>query len=73
MKTTNYSTRDMAIHAAADLEKALQTPRSESHFQVGYAQLKTIRELYQMFDSETKISNRDALPSHLRLTNKEKD
>ena len=29
MKMHNYSTRDMAIHAAADLAKALQTPRPE--------------------------------------------
>ena len=27
MKIPNYSTRDMAIHDDADLEKALQTPR----------------------------------------------
>ena len=35
MKIPNYSTRDMAIHDAADLAKALQTPRPESPFQVG--------------------------------------
>ena len=34
MKIPNYSTRDIAIHAATDLEKALQTPRLESPFQV---------------------------------------
>ena len=34
MKITNYISRDMAIHAAADVPKALQTPRTESHFQV---------------------------------------
>ena len=43
MKMPNYSTRDMAIHAATDIEKALQTPRPESPFQVGGAQLKAIR------------------------------
>ena len=62
MKTPNYSTRDMAIHDAADLAKALQTPRPESPFQVGDAQIKAIRELYQIFDAETKIPNRDAPP-----------
>ena len=40
MKMPNYSTIDIAIHAAADLAKALQTPRSESPFQVGDTQLK---------------------------------
>ena len=50
----------MVIHAAAYLAKALQTPSPESPFQVGYAQLKEIRELYQTFDAETKIPNRDA-------------
>ena len=39
MKIPNYSSRDMAIHSAADLAKALQTPRPESHFQVGDSQL----------------------------------
>ena len=29
MKIPNYSTIDMAIHAAADLAKSLQTPRPE--------------------------------------------
>ena len=43
MKMPNYSTRDMAIQAAADLVKAMQTPRPESPFQVGDAQLKAIR------------------------------
>ena len=37
MKMPNYITRDMSIHAAADLAKALQTPRPESPFQVGDA------------------------------------
>ena len=27
MKTTNFNSRNMAIHAAADLAKALKTPR----------------------------------------------
>ena len=63
MKITNYSTRDMAIHAAADIETALQTPRPESTFQVGDVQLKAMRELSQIFDVETKIQNRDALPT----------
>ena len=44
MKTPNYSSTDMAIHAAADLEKALQTPSTESPFQVGDSQFKAIRE-----------------------------
>ena len=59
----NYSTRDMAIHDAADLAKALQTPRPESPFQVGGAQLKSIRELSQIFDAGTKIPKRDSLPT----------
>ena len=62
MKMPNYSSRDMAIHAAADLEKALLTPRPESLFKVGDSQLKAIRELANIFDSETKIPNRDAFP-----------
>ena len=65
----NYITRDMAIHAAADLAKALQTPTPESPFQVGDAQLKAIRELSQIFDAETKIPNRDALSTPHRLAN----
>ena len=69
MKMPNYSTRDMAIHAAADLAKALQTPRPESPFQVWDAQLKAIRELSHIFDAETKIPNRDALPPPPRFTN----
>ena len=72
MKIPNYSTRDMSIHAAADLAKALQTPRPESHFQVRDDQHKAIRELSQIFDAETKIPNRDALPPP-RLANEEKD
>ena len=70
----NYSTRDMSIHAASDLSKSLQTPRPESPFQVGNAQLKAIGELYQIFDAETKIPNRDALftPPDLLMKNRTK-
>ena len=63
MKMPNYSSIDMAIYAALYLAKALQTPRLESPFQVGDAQLKAIRELANIFDAETKIPNRDALPT----------
>ena len=63
MKIPNYSSRDIVIHADADLEKALQTPRPESSFQVGDSQLKSIRELSKIFDTETKIPNRDTLPT----------
>ena len=63
MKIPNYSTRDMAIHDAADIAKELQTPRPESPFKVGDAQLKSIRQLSQIFYAETKISNRDTLPT----------
>ena len=35
MKMPNYSSRDIAIHAAEDMEKVLQTTRPESPFQVG--------------------------------------
>ena len=59
----NYSTRDMAINSAADLEKALQTPRPELPFKVGDTQIKAIRELAQIFDAETEIPNRYALPT----------
>ena len=44
----------MAIHAAVDIEKALQTPRPESPFQVGYAKLKAIRELSHIFMQRLK-------------------
>ena len=53
----------MAIHAAADLAKFLQTPKPESLFQVEEAQLKSIRELPKIFDAETKTPNKDALPT----------
>ena len=43
MKIPNYSSRYMAIRAAVDMEKALQKPRPESPFQVGYSQLKAIK------------------------------
>ena len=59
----NYSTRDMAIHAALDIAKSLQTPRPESTFQVSDAQIKAIRELAHIFDAETKTPNRDVLPT----------
>ena len=61
MKIPNYSSRYMAIHAAADMAKALQKIRPESHFQVGDSQLEAIRELANIFDADTKIPNRDAL------------
>ena len=51
MKIPNYSSRYMAIHAAADLSKSLQTPRPGSTFQVGGSQLKAIRELAEIFYS----------------------
>ena len=54
MKMLNYSTRDMAIHAAADLEKSPQTPGLESPFKVGDAQLKAIRELAKIFIQRLK-------------------
>ena len=73
MKIPNFSKRDMAIYAAAYLAKALQTPRPESTFQVGDAQLKSIRELSHIFDAETKIPNMDALPTPPRIANEEKD
>ena len=61
MKIPNYRSRDKDIHAAADLAKALQTPRLESPFQVVDSQLKAIRELENIFNSEIKIPNRDSL------------
>ena len=63
MRIPNYCSIDMAIHAAAYLEKALQTHRPESPFQVRDAQLKAIRELAKLFNSDTKIPNMDALPT----------
>ena len=63
----------MAIHSTVDIAKALQTPRPESPFQVGDAQLQSIRELSQIFGAETKIPNRDALITPPRLSNEEKD
>ena len=73
MKIPNYNSRYMSIHSAADLEKALQIPSPESYFQVGDSQLKAIRGLANIFDAETKIPNRDALPTPPRLSNKEED
>ena len=63
MKVPNYSSRYMSIHAAADLSKSLQTPSPESTFQVGSSQLKSVRELSDIFDAENKIPNRDTLPT----------
>ena len=63
MKMPNYSSRDMAIHDDSYIAKALQTPRLESLFQVGDAQLKSIRGLAKIFDTENKIPNKDALPT----------
>ena len=51
----------MAINAAADLGKALQTPKSESPFQVGESKLKAIMEFANIVDAETKITNKDEL------------
>ena len=51
----------MAIHADADLEKSLQTPRSESTFQVGGTKIKSIRELDKSFDEEIQLPNMYAL------------
>ena len=42
MKISNYSTKDMAIHADSDQAKALQTPSPESPFQVGDSQLEKL-------------------------------
>ena len=63
IKMPNYSSRYMEIHSAADLAKALQTPRPESTFQVGNPQLKSIRELYDILDAMNKIPNKDAMPT----------
>ena len=73
MKMTKYSTRDMAIHAAADLTKSLQTPRPESPFQVWDAQLNAIRELSHTFGAETKIPKKYAFTTPPRIANEEKD
>ena len=43
MKIPINSSRYVSIHSAADLEKAFQTPRPESPFQVGDLILKAIR------------------------------
>ena len=63
MKMPNYSSRDMAIHNAADMEKDLQATWPEPPFQFGDSQLKAIRELSNVFDADTKIPNRDSLPT----------
>ena len=51
MKMPNHSSRDMAIYAAADMAKALQTLIPESFFKVGDSQLKVIMELANIFDA----------------------
>ena len=69
MKTTNFSYRDIAIHADAYLKKALKKPRPESTFQVGESKIKIIRKSSKCFDEPIQLSNRDApptLPSPLR-------
>ena len=43
MKIPNYSSRDTTIHAAEDMAKALQITSPEPPFQVGYSQIKAIR------------------------------
>ena len=53
----------MADHTAADLSKSLQTSSLESPFQVGESQLKAIRKLETNIYAETKIPNKDALPT----------
>ena len=72
MKIPNYISRDVSIHAAVFIAKALQTPRPESPFQVGDTQIKAIRELAKIFDTDTKISNRRVLPTPPILDNKDK-
>ena len=62
----------MSIRADVDIAKSLQTPRPESPFQVGEAKLKAIRELANIFDAETKIPNRDSLPTPPDLLMKKK-
>ena len=69
MKMSNYSSRNMAIYAAADLEKALQTPRPESTFQVGDAQNKATRELSKIFDVGTKNTKQGCTAHPPRLAN----
>ena len=61
MKIPNYSEGDTEIYDAADLAKALQTPRPESPFQVGDSQLIAIRESTKIYDADTKIPDRDAM------------
>ena len=49
------------------------TPYTIYFFPVFIKMLKAIRELSQIFDEDTKIPNRDALPSPPRFANEEKD
>ena len=72
IKIPNYSSRDMAIHNDADLSKALQTLSIEPLFQVGYCQLKAIRELKNIFDAENKTPNRYTLPTPLASLTKKR-
>ena len=51
MKIPNFSSIDMAIHDAADMEKSFQTPRPESPLQVGESQIKATRELDKNIDA----------------------
>ena len=71
MKTTIYSSRDVVIHDAADLANSFQTPRPESPFQMGYFQIKALRELDKIFDAGNQITNKDALPTPPSPTNEE--
>ena len=49
------------LYVVRPVPMAAQQP--ESHFQVGESQPKAIRELANIFDAETQIPNRDALPA----------
>ena len=61
MKIPNHSSRDIAIRAAKNMRKSLQTHRTESPFQVGIPQLKAIRVLANILYAKTQIPNRYAL------------
>ena len=64
MKITKFSSIDIAIHGDSDLSMDLQTPLSESLFQLGNSKLKSIRQLAKTFDAAILIPNRDVLPNH---------
>ena len=51
MEMLNFSSGDITICAAADLAKALQTPRPKSPFQLGDYKLKEIMELDKKIDA----------------------